>query len=80
MELLEELDPGERADARATLTTVVFGTDAGHIPISEWLEAARSGPGVLVLDGVLAAGVHVGVHFFDEILDRGQLTARRKPM
>jgi hypothetical protein len=73
VELLEELDPAERAVARATLTTVVFGTDAGHIPISEWLEAARSGPGVLVLDGVLAAGVHVGDRIAAELVGAGDV-------
>ena len=50
VELLEELEPPERAAARATVTTVVFGTDAGSIPLSEWLAAARSGPCLLIVD------------------------------
>ncbi len=73
VELLEELDPALRPAARATVTTVVFGTDAGPIPLSEWLAAARSGPGLLVLDGVLATGIHVGDRIAAELLGAGDV-------
>lgn len=73
VELLEELEPTERAAARATVTTVVFGTDAGSIPLSEWLAAARSGPGLLIVDGVLATGIHVGDRTAAELLGAGDV-------
>ena len=73
VELLEELDPSLRSAARSAVTTVAFGTDAGAVPLSEWLAAARSGPGLLVLDGVLAAGIHVGDRIAAELLGAGDV-------
>lgn len=73
MELLEELDPGERAAARASVTTVAFSTEVGPVPLSEWLAAARSGPGLLVLSGVLAAGIHVGDRIAAELVGAGDV-------
>jgi hypothetical protein len=55
------------------VTTVVFRTDAGPIPLSEWLAAARSGPGVVVLDGVIASDVHVGDRIAAELLGAGDV-------
>jgi len=49
-----------RLVARTAVTAVTFDVDGGDVDLSGWLELARSGPGVLVLDGVLATCVHVG--------------------
>lgn len=73
VELCEELDARVRDAARAAVKTVVFATDASPVPISEWLEAARSGPGVLVLEGVVAVGVQVGDRIAAELLGAGDL-------
>jgi hypothetical protein len=73
VELAEELDVRMRLVARTAVTAVVFESDGGDIQLSEWLSAAGSGPGVLVLDGVLAIGVHVGDRITAELVGAGDL-------
>jgi CRP/FNR family cyclic AMP-dependent transcriptional regulator len=62
-----------RLVARTAVTAVVFEADPGKVRLSEWLALAGSGPGVLVLDGVLAIGVHVGDRIAAEVVGSGDL-------
>ena len=73
VELAEALDATIRPAARATVTTVVLETNAGDIPLPEWLAAARSGPGVLVLEGVVAVGTRVYDRTAAELIGSGDL-------
>ncbi len=62
-----------RLVARTAVTAVTFDVDGGDVDLSGWLELARSGPGVLVLDGVLATCVHVGDRVTAELVGAGDL-------
>ena len=62
-----------RLVARSALTAVAFDVDPGEVDLTGWLELARSGPGVLVLDGVMAVGVHVADRVAAELLGAGDL-------
>jgi CRP-like cAMP-binding protein len=73
VELAEELDVRMRLVARTAVTAVVFDAEAGELRLSEWLAMAGSGPGVLVLDGVLAIEVHVGNRIAAELVGAGDL-------
>ena len=48
-------DGGQRA-----FTAMTFEREAGQLGLSDWLALASPGPGLLVLDGVVAANVRVG--------------------
>ena len=67
-----------RPAARAAVTTVVFETNGGDIPLPEWLAAARSGPGVLVLEGVVAVGTRVYDRTAAELIGSGDLIQPRR--
>jgi CRP/FNR family transcriptional regulator, cyclic AMP receptor protein len=73
VELAEELDVQTRLVARSAVTAVIFEADTGQVRLSDWLAMAGSGPGVLVLDGVLAIGVHVGDRIAAELVGTGDL-------
>lgn len=73
VELCEELDARARLLARSAITAVVFEADPGEVRLSDWLAMAGSGPGVLVLEGVVATGVHVGDRIAAELVGAGDL-------
>ena len=52
-DLGDELDVRLRLAARPAATARTFLVDAGDLDLSAWLAAASSGPGVLILDGVI---------------------------
>ena len=56
-DLADEFDVRMRLVARPAATAFTFEAGPGEIALSEWLVMAAGGPGVLVLDGVLAANV-----------------------
>lgn len=72
-DLADELDVRMRMVARPAVTAVTFDVDVGEAKLSEWLSAAGSGPGLLVLDGVLALNVRVGDRIAAELLGAGDL-------
>jgi DNA-binding transcriptional ArsR family regulator len=78
VELSEELDVRMRLVARTIVTAVVFDAEPGELRLSEWLAMAGSGPGVLVLDGVLAMGAHVGDRIAAELVGAGDLIQPRR--
>jgi CRP/FNR family transcriptional regulator, cyclic AMP receptor protein len=73
VDLAEALDVRMRLVARPAATAFTFEADVGEIHLSERLEAADSGLGVLVLDGVLVLNVRVGDRIAAELLGPGDL-------
>lgn len=73
VDLAEALDVRMQRLARPAATAVVFEADVGDVELSERLAAARPGPGVLVLKGVLSVNVQVGDRIASELLGPGDL-------
>jgi CRP-like cAMP-binding protein len=73
VELADELDVRMRLVARPTVTAVTFEAEVGEIRLADCLAKASPGPGVLVLDGVLAVNVRVGDRIASELLGGGDL-------
>jgi CRP/FNR family cyclic AMP-dependent transcriptional regulator len=73
VELAEELDVPMRLAARPSVTAMIFETDAGSVRLADCLALASPGPGLLVLDGVLASSVKVGDRVASELLGAGDL-------
>lgn len=78
-ELGEELDPEARRLARAAAVVLVFETEAGCLPLPEWLRAVEAGPGILILDGVLDVDVRVGGRLASELIGTGDLMQPAMP-
>ena len=72
-ELGADLDPKLFRLARAAATVITIETEPGRLLLSSWLERACPGPGVLVLDGILALRVRVGGRTTVELLGAGDL-------
>jgi hypothetical protein len=73
VDLADELDPQILTAARGAAIAVTLQSDPGRLPVQEWLTAAGSGPGILVLDGVLALNVKVAGRISSELLGTGDL-------
>lgn len=78
-DLAEVLEPHERRLARAAATATIIDADAGTLAMLEWLAQAAEGPGVLVLDGVLALSVRVGDRVCAELIGSGDLVQSQVP-
>jgi hypothetical protein len=72
-DLAEELDTPLRLAARPSVTAMTFEVDPGPVRLAERLAAADPGPGLLIIDGVLAANVQVGDRIATELLGTGDL-------
>jgi CRP/FNR family cyclic AMP-dependent transcriptional regulator len=72
-DLAEGLDSRLRLAARPAATAVVFDADAGEVELSATLTRTAEGPGLLVLDGVIATSVRVGDRVASELLGAGDL-------
>ena len=66
--------------ARAAAVAVTLQTEPGRLPVLEWLAATGSGPGVLVLEGVLAADVRVAGRMASELIGSGDLIQPSTPL
>lgn len=77
VDLAEALDVRMQRLARPAATAVVFDADTGEVRLAEQLAAARPGPGLLVLEGVLAVHVRVGDRVAAELLGPGDLVEPR---
>jgi CRP/FNR family transcriptional regulator, cyclic AMP receptor protein len=77
VDLADEFDVRMRMVARTAVAAVTFDVDPGDLPVSHWLAAAAPGPGVLVLDGVLAVNVRVGDRIAAELVGGGDLLQPR---
>lgn len=73
VDLAEALDVRMRLAARPAVTAMTFDADVGEVDLAERLATATTGPGVLVLDGVLAVNVQVGDRVAAELLGSGDL-------
>jgi CRP/FNR family cyclic AMP-dependent transcriptional regulator len=73
VDLADELDVRMRMVARSSVTAVTFDVDVGEAKLSQWLALAAPGPGVLVLDGVIAVNVRVGDRIAAELIGAGDL-------
>lgn len=73
VELAEELDVPMRLAARPSVTAITFEADPGPAALAKWLALASGGPGLLILDGVLAASVQVGDRIATDLLGAGDL-------
>jgi hypothetical protein len=67
-DLADEFDVRMRMVARTAVAAVTFDVDAGELPVAEWLAACAPGPGLLVLDGVIAVSVRVGDRIATELV------------
>lgn len=72
-DLADELDVDSRRLARAAATALTFDADAGALPLTDWLDQVRDGPGALVIDGVLALSSRVGDRVASELVGAGDL-------
>jgi CRP-like cAMP-binding protein len=62
-----------RLAARPAVTAVTFDSEMGEVALRDRLASAAPGPGVLVVDGVLALSVRVGDRIAAELLGPGDL-------
>jgi hypothetical protein len=72
-DLADELDTDSRRVARAAATALTFEADPGPLAMAAWLEDVSDGPGVLVIDGVLALTARVGDRVATELVGSGDL-------
>jgi CRP/FNR family transcriptional regulator, cyclic AMP receptor protein len=72
-ELADSLDVGVRLAARRTTAAVVFGAGTGEIDLAGYLREIGRGPGILVIDGVLAVNVTVGDRVAAELIGTGDV-------
>ena len=73
LDLADELDVRTRLAARSAVTATVFTAEPGLLRLSDWLALARSGFGLLVLDGILATNVRVGNRVAAELIGAGDV-------
>jgi CRP/FNR family transcriptional regulator, cyclic AMP receptor protein len=73
VDLADELDVPMRLAARPSVTAIVFETDAGPVALGRWLKRAAPGPGLLIIDGLIAANVQVGDRIATDLLGQGDL-------
>jgi CRP/FNR family transcriptional regulator, cyclic AMP receptor protein len=73
VDLADELDIRMRLAARPSVTAMTFEMETGQLGLAEWLALASTGPGLLVLDGVIAATVAVGDRISAELVGAGDL-------
>jgi hypothetical protein len=76
-DLADEFDVRMRIVARTAVAAVTFDVDPGELPVEEWLAAAVPGPGLLVLDGVIAVSVRVGDRIATELVGGSDLLQAR---
>lgn len=72
-DLAEGLDVRTRLAARPMATAIVFDASVGEIELSAPLARSVDGPGLLVLEGVIATSVRVGDRVASELLGAGDL-------
>jgi CRP/FNR family transcriptional regulator, cyclic AMP receptor protein len=72
-DLADELDLESRRPARAAATALTFEVDAGPVDLGLWLDRVADGPGLLVVDGVLALSARVGDRVATELVGSGDL-------
>jgi len=72
-ELADSFDVAVRLAARRMTAAVVFGAETGELDLSRRLREIGRGPGILIVEGVLAVNVTVGDRVAAELLGAGDL-------
>lgn len=72
-EIAEAFDVRARIAARQLATARVVQADVGPCDLASWLEAARQGLGLLILDGLVALETRVGGRTAAELVGSGDL-------
>lgn len=72
-DIAEECDPQIRVRARQLSTVTVREVEAGPCDLRGWFEGIGQGPGLLVLDGLIACGTCVGERTACELVGSGDL-------
>jgi hypothetical protein len=72
-DLADELEQELRRPARAAATVMTFEAGASRLALDEWFGAVGSGPGLLLLDGLVAQAVRVDERVTAELLGAGDL-------
>jgi CRP/FNR family cyclic AMP-dependent transcriptional regulator len=72
-DLAEEFDVRSRIAARQLATARVLHASVGECDVARWFHAARHGPGLLILDGLVALETRVGDRTATELLGAGDL-------
>jgi hypothetical protein len=72
-DLAEKFDVRSRVAARQLATVRVLNAGIGECDLAPLLEAASHGPGLLILDGLIASGTRVGDRTATELLGAGDL-------
>ena len=75
-DLAEEFDLRSRVAARQLATARVLHAAVGDCDLSAWFEAVGHGPGLLILDGVVAYQTRVGDRTALELVGSGDLLQR----
>ena len=72
-ELADGLQSSMRLARRRLATAIIFDAEAGELDLSSRLAEIGSGPGLLIIDGVIAVNVTVGGRTASELLGAGDL-------
>jgi hypothetical protein len=72
-DLAQELDARVRVAARHVITVRLLDAEAGECDLSPWLTRVDTGPGLLVLDGLIASDTCVAARTVTELLGAGDL-------
>ncbi|HXB66099.1 MAG TPA: helix-turn-helix domain-containing protein [Solirubrobacteraceae bacterium] len=72
-ELAEEFDVRMRLAVRQTATARVLSAECGRCDLIAWLRSVGMGPGLLVLDGIIAVETRVGGRTAMELIGAGDL-------
>jgi CRP/FNR family cyclic AMP-dependent transcriptional regulator len=72
-DLAQELDVRMRFAARQLTTARVLDAELGECDLSSWLSRVGAGPGLLILDGLVAADTRIADRTVTELLGAGDL-------
>ncbi len=72
-DLAQELDSRTRLAARQIVTARVLDADVGECDPAPWFDAVRHGPGLLIVEGLVALETRVGDRTATELLGTGDL-------
>jgi CRP-like cAMP-binding protein len=79
-DLAQEFDVRMRLAVRQVATARVLDAEAGVCDLSRWFETAGGGPGLLVLDGLVAIDARVGDRTSTELIGPGDLLQPACPL
>jgi CRP/FNR family cyclic AMP-dependent transcriptional regulator len=78
-DLAAECDPTTLEQARHGVLARLLLAEPGELPREKWLDSLGRGPGVLILDGVIACETCVSGRTASEIVGTGDLLQARRP-